>query len=704
RTFEEALGKAMRSLENGRAGLLADGKDDFSDLNEEEFEQCVARPTEDRIYYVAEALRRGWEVERVYGLTGIDPWFLSRIKSMMGVCNVLAGTPIEKVDAASMRIAKQYGLSDAQIAYLTGSEERIVRVLRKALGVVPTFKTVDTCAAEFAGQTEYHYKTYEEPYRAGFDAPVQVACSEVPAADKPKAMILGAGPNRIGQGIEFDYCCVHASYALAEAGYETIMVNCNPETVSTDYDTSDRLYFEPLTFEDVMDIVDVEHPDGVVVTLGGQTPLKLARALMDAGVPIMGTQPEAIDLAEDRERFSAVLDELHITYPAAGMATSFAEACKVADQIGFPLLVRPSYVLGGRGMVIAYNPDSLETYMAEAAKISPDHPVYLDRFLEGAIECDVDALCDGEEVYIGGVLEHIEAAGIHSGDSATCIPPFSFSQRIVDKLRQISRDIALRLGVRGLINIQYAIKGETIYVIEANPRASRTVPFVSKATGVPLAKCASLIMSGRSIASLNLPDDSRDLGYFCVKEAVMPWGRFPGTNVILGPEMKSTGEVMGVARTYPEAYAKSQLAVSYELPTKGKVFVSVCDADKRHVLSVATSLVHMGFDIVSTEGTARTLRAGGVKVEQVNKISEPHPNIGDMIANGEIVLMINTPYGQETRSDGFFLRTEAVKHGVTSVTAMSAAGAFVAALGTLIDEPDGLEVFALQDLPQYQVR
>ena len=704
RTFEEALGKAMRSLENGRAGLLADGKDDFSDLNEEEFEQCVARPTEDRIYYVAEALRRGWEVERVYGLTGIDPWFLSRIKSMMGVCNVLAGTPIEKVDAASMRIAKQYGLSDAQIAYLTGSEERIVRVLRKALGVVPTFKTVDTCAAEFAGQTEYHYKTYEEPYRAGFDAPIQVACSEVPVADKPKAMILGAGPNRIGQGIEFDYCCVHASYALAEAGYETIMVNCNPETVSTDYDTSDRLYFEPLTFEDVMDIVDVEHPDGVVVTLGGQTPLKLARALMDAGVPIMGTQPEAIDLAEDRERFSAVLDELHITYPAAGMATSFAEACKVADQIGFPLLVRPSYVLGGRGMVIAYNPDSLETYMAEAAKISPDHPVYLDRFLEGAIECDVDALCDGEEVYIGGVLEHIEAAGIHSGDSATCIPPFSFSQRIVDKLRQISRDIALRLGVRGLINIQYAIKGETIYVIEANPRASRTVPFVSKATGVPLAKCASLIMSGRSIASLNLPDDSRDLGYFCVKEAVMPWGRFPGTNVILGPEMKSTGEVMGVARTYPEAYAKSQLAVSYELPTKGKVFVSVCDADKRHVLSVATSLVHMGFDIVSTEGTARTLRAGGVKVEQVNKISEPHPNIGDMIANGEIVLMINTPYGQETRSDGFFLRTEAVKHGVTSVTAMSAAGAFVAALGTLIDEPDGLEVFALQDLPQYQVR
>ena len=419
---------------------------------------------------------------------------------------------------------------------------------------------------------------------------------------------------------------------------------------------------------------------------------------------VMGTSPEAIDLAEDRERFSAILDELEITYPASATAESFEEACEVADRIGFPLLVRPSYVLGGRGMVIAYDQASLKDYMAEAARISPDHPVYLDSFLEGAIECDVDALCDGEQVYVGGVLEHIEAAGIHSGDSATCIPPFSFSDRLVDELRSITRRLALRLGVRGLINVQYAIKGETIYVIEANPRASRTVPFVSKATGVPLAKCAALVMSGRSIESLGLPSDEREMDYFCMKEAVMPWGRFPGANVVLGPEMKSTGEVMGIAPTYPEAYAKTQLAISYELPTKGKVFISVCDRDKRHILPFARALQRLGFEIVSTEGTAKCLRGGNVKCEVVRKISEPSPNIGDMISAGEIVLMINTPYGQETRSDGYYLRTEAVKHGVTSVTALSAASAFVAALEALADNPEGLDVIALQDLPQYDVK
>ena len=704
RTFEEAFGKAMRSMENGRAGLGADGQDDFDGMTEDEFAESVARPTEDRIFSVAEAFRRGWSVEQVHESSKIDPWFLSRIADMVAVECGLRGRHLEELDAPAMRLAKQYGLSDAQIAHLVGTQEAVVRAYRKGLGVVPTFKTVDTCAAEFRGLTEYHYKTYEEPYRASGETLARVADNEIPPVDKPKAMILGAGPNRIGQGIEFDYCCVHASYALSEAGYETIMVNCNPETVSTDYDTSDRLYFEPLTYEDVMDIVDVERPDGVVVTLGGQTPLKLARDLKESGVNVMGTSPEAIDLAEDRERFSAILDELEITYPASATAESFEEACEVADRIGFPLLVRPSYVLGGRGMVIAYDQASLKDYMAEAARISPDHPVYLDSFLEGAIECDVDALCDGERVYVGGVLEHIEAAGIHSGDSATCIPPFSFSERLVDELRSITRRLALRLGVQGLINVQYAIKGETIYVIEANPRASRTVPFVSKATGVPLAKCAALVMSGRSIESLGLPSDEREMDYFCMKEAVMPWGRFPGANVVLGPEMKSTGEVMGIAPTYPEAYAKTQLAISYELPTKGKVFISVCDRDKRHILPFARALQRLGFEIVSTEGTAKCLRGGNVKCEVVRKISEPSPNIGDMISAGEIVLMINTPYGQETRSDGYYLRTEAVKHGVTSVTALSAASAFVAALEALADNPEGLDVIALQDLPQYDVK
>ncbi len=704
RTFEEALGKAMRSMENGRAGLGADGKDEFSDMDEEEFAKCVGRPSEDRIFAVAEAFRRGWSVDEVYRACRIDPWFLSRISDAVAVERVLCGMRLEDLDASAMRLAKQYGLSDAQIAYLTASQERVVRAYRKGLGVIPTFKTVDTCAAEFCGMTEYHYKTYEEPYYVAGESSARIAENEIPAVDAPKAMILGAGPNRIGQGIEFDYCCVHASYALAEAGYETIMVNCNPETVSTDYDTSDRLYFEPLTYEDVMDIVDAERPDGVVVTLGGQTPLKLARALKESGVVVMGTSPEAIDLAEDRERFSAVLDELEIAYPPSATAESFEQACSVAGRIGFPLLVRPSYVLGGRGMVIAYDQVALKRYMAQAARISPDYPVYLDSFLEGAIECDVDALCDGKEVYVGGILEHIEEAGIHSGDSATCIPPFSFSQKLVRELRETTRRLALRLGARGLINVQYAIKGESIYVIEANPRASRTVPFVSKATGVSLAKCAALVMSGRTIESLGLPDDERDMDYFCVKEAVMPWGRFPGANVVLGPEMKSTGEVMGIAPTYPEAYAKTQLAISYELPTEGKVFISVCDRDKRHILPIARALQRLGFTITSTEGTARCLRGGNVKCEVVGKIGSPGRNIGDMIAAGEIVLMINTPYGQETRSDGYRLRTEAVKHGVTSVTALSGASAFVAALEALSDNPCGLDVVALQDLPQYETQ
>ena len=662
---------------------------------------------------MVEAFRRGWTVERVHDICKIDSWYLNRINDMVQVQEAVRGMRVEDIDADAMRLLKQYGTSDAEIAYLTGSDERFVRAYRKGLGVVPSMKTVDTCAAEFASATEYHYKTYESLMRADACSRKTVAADEVTPCDKPKAMILGAGPNRIGQGIEFDYCCVHASYALASRGFETIMVNCNPETVSTDYDTSDRLYFEPLTYEDVMDVIDVERPDGVVVTLGGQTPLKLARMLEDSGVNIMGTKPDSIDFAEDRERFAALLDRLQIMYPPAGQATSFEEAEAVAARIGYPLLVRPSYVLGGRGMMIAYDSEHLRTYMAEATRISPDYPVYLDRFLEGAIESDVDALCDGEEVYIGGVLEHIEEAGIHSGDSATCIPPFSFSDSLVERLRETTRRIALALGVRGLVNVQYAIKGETIYVIEANPRASRTVPFISKATGVPLAKCAARIMAGEKIADLHLPRDSRRLDWFCMKEAVMPWGRFPGAEVILGPEMKSTGEVMGIAKSYPEAYAKTQLAIDYDMPnpSKGKVFISVCDRDKRHILSVARILRYLGFDIVSTEGTARVLRGGNVTCETVNKIGGAHPNIGDMIANGEISLIINTPYGPGSRGDGYLLRTEAVRRGVTCVTALSGANAYVSAIEAVREERAGvgsnnevgMSAIALQDLPQYNV-
>ena len=704
RTFEEAMGKAMRSLEDGHRGLGADAKAAaLESIADEELTQSVSRATEQRIFYLAEALRRGWSVERLHELTRIDPWFLSRLHDMIAVQEAVRGLRVEDIDADAMRLLKQYGTSDAQIAYLTGSDERFVRAYRKGLGVVPSMKTVDTCAAEFESATEYHYKTYENLMREAPNARRGVASDEVRACDKPKVMILGAGPNRIGQGIEFDYCCVHACYELAERGYETIMVNCNPETVSTDYDTSDRLYFEPVTYEDVMDIVDAERPVGVITTLGGQTPVNLTRALAESGVTIMGTQPDAIDFAEDRERFSALLDRLGVMYPPAGMATSFEEAEAVAARIGYPLLVRPSYVLGGRGMMIAYDAEHLREYMAEATRVSPDHPIYLDRFLEGAYESDVDALCDGEEVYIGGILEHIEEAGIHSGDSATCIPPFSFSDSLMARLRETTRKIALALGVRGLVNVQYAIKGETVYVIEANPRASRTVPFISKATGVPLARCAARIMAGANIAELGLPSDERRLDYFCMKEAVMPWGRFPGAEVILGPEMKSTGEVMGIAKSYPEAYAKTQLAIDYELPTpeNGRVFISVCDRDKRHILGLARILRHLGFELLSTEGTARVLRGGNVPCEVVGKISasddSDEPGILDMIADGQIAFIINTPYGPGSRGDGYRLRTEAVRRGVTCVTALAAANAYVSALEAR-SFGDSLDVVALQDL------
>ena len=684
RTFEEALQKAMRSLELGHDGLGADGKDDF---DESRFRELLSRPTPERIYYVAEALRRGWSVEDIHSLNNIDPWFLNRILDIVKAEKVIAAKGLAGLDAATMRQVKAMGFSDRQVAWLTGSDEDTVRAQRKSLGVVPNVKTVDTCAGEFPARTSYHYKTYEGQ-----------GVSEFHEAEKPRAIILSAGPNRIGQGIEFDYCCCHAAYALHDKGYETVMINCNPETVSTDYDTSDRLYFEPLTFEDVMDIVEAERPAGVIVTLGGQTPIKLAKRLGDAGVPIMGTQPEAIDLAEDRELFSELLDRLDIAYPASSTAETYEDAVEVAGRIGYPLLVRPSYVLGGRGMAIVYDPKSLRTYMDEAAHVTPDHPVYLDSFLEDAVELDVDALADGEQCYVGAVLEHIEECGIHSGDSACCTPPFSLSDALVERVREITTQLALSTGVRGLMNVQYAVKDNMVSVIEMNPRASRTVPFSSKATGVPLAKYAALIMQGSKISELDLPDPARELGYYACKEAVMPFGRFPGADVVLGPEMKSTGEVMGVGRSFPEAYAKTQLAIDYSLPTEGTCFISVNDRDKRAVLPIARDLANLGFKIVSTAGTAKALRAAGIEVEVVRRMSEMHPNIGDTIAAGDISFMINTPGGAGTRNDGFKLRAAAVRHGLCYVTTLSAASAFVSAIQLV--QRSKLEAFALQDLAQ----
>lgn len=686
RCFEEALQKALRSLEQGRAGLGADAHDDF---DEDRFDELVARPTPERIFYVAEALRRGWSVARLHEVTGIDPWYLFRIADIVRAQRTLAEDGLAGLDAERLLAAKQLGLSDVQIAHLTGSREEVVRALREVLGVRAVVKTVDTCAGEFSASTDYHYLTYE----CG-------GVTEAHEASRPRALILSAGPNRIGQGIEFDYCCVHAARALHERGFETVMVNCNPETVSTDYDSSDRLYFQPLTFEDVMDVIEVERPAGVVVALGGQTPIKLARDLEAAGVPIMGTSPDAIDLAEDRDRFAALLDRLRISYPPSSVARTQQEAAEVARRIGYPLVIRPSYVLGGRGMGIVYGDEDLAAYMASATHVTPERPVYLDAFLEDAIELDVDALADGRECYVGSVLEHIEECGIHSGDSACCWPPFSLSDAIVGRVRDTTRRLALACGIHGPLNVQFAIRDEQVFVIELNPRASRTVPFSSKATTVPLAQCAARIMAGETIESLRLegilPSEGCGAGYFAVKEAVMPWSRFPGADSVLGPEMKSTGEVMGIARTFPEAYAKTRQAIDYAMPEDGTVFVSVCDRDKRAIAPVALALEGLGYDIVATSGTAKTLRAAGIACEVVSRIADGHPNAVDLMEEGKVSFIINTPHGRASRGDGARLRGEAVRRGITCVTALSATIALVQAL-TASRRREG-EVFALQDL------
>ncbi|NKY98691.1 carbamoyl-phosphate synthase large subunit [Nocardiopsis alborubida] len=688
RSFPEALQKAMRSLEKKGVGLTWEGRPGDKD----ELLRLAATPTEHRLRQVQQALRAGATVEEVHEATRIDPWFVDQMLRLEEAARVLADAP--KLDADLLRQVKGLGFSDLQIGQITGRSEDVVRELRHALGVHPVYLTVDTCAAEFEARTPYLYSSYDEE-------------TEVPTGDRPKIIILGSGPNRIGQGVEFDYSCVHASFALSDAGYETVMVNCNPETVSTDYDTSDRLYFEPLTLEDVLEVVRAEQAAGpvagVIVQLGGQTPLGLARRLKDAGVPIIGTSPEAIDLAEDRGEFGKVLADAGLPAPRYGTAHSFAEAKAAADEIGYPVMVRPSYVLGGRGMEIVYSETMLADYIERNAEVSPEHPVLIDRFLDDAIEIDVDALYDGRDLYLGGVMEHIEEAGIHSGDSACTLPSITLGREDIERIRYSTEAIARGTGVRGLINVQYALAAGVLNVLEANPRASRTVPFVSKATAVPLAKAAARVMAGSTIAELReegmLPasGDGGDLpadAPVSVKEAVLPFNRFidkegEGVDTILGPEMRSTGEVMGLDTEFGAAYAKSQLAVNGSLPERGRVFVSVANRDKRSMIFPVKRLADLGFEILATEGTAVVLRRNGVHATVVRKHSEGsgpagEPTIVQLIHAGGVDLIVNTPFGSAgqagPRLDGYEIRTAAVVRGVPSVTTVQGLAAAVQAI------------------------
>jgi len=677
RTFKEALQKVVRSLEIGRFGLGNDGFDEFSPKL---IEEKLVSASHDRLFYLKYALESGYSLDKVYELTKIDRWFLSQIQEILNLGKTLQGKKLAELTPELLKQAKQFGFSDYQLGYLTSSSEAEIRRLRQKLNILPTFKTVDTCAAEFEAYTPYYYSTYEEE-------------CEVKATGKPKVIILGSGPNRIGQGIEFDYCCVQAVFALKEQGYETIMINCNPETVSTDYDTADRLYFEPLTFEDVMNIIEKEKPVGVIVQFGGQTPLKLAKKLEAAGVPIVGTSPESIDLAEDRKRFGSLITSLNLRQPPNGTANSYTEALAVAAKIGYPLLVRPSYVLGGRAMEIVYSEEMLESYMQTAVKASPEHPVLIDKFLEGAIEVDVDAVADGEQVLIGGIMEHIEEAGIHSGDSACAVPVFSLSDKVLAEIKSYTVKLTQALKVKGLINIQFAVKDKTVYVLEVNPRASRTVPFISKATGLPLAKIAAKVMLGAKLAEL-VPELPTASNYFSVKEAVLPFNRFPNVDIVLGPEMRSTGEVMGTAKTFGQAYVKAQLAAGLKLPQDGKIFITVCDRDKSEVVNIAQELAALGYKILSTEGTAEVLTASGVEVTVVSKLHEARPNIVDLIKSGEIALVINTPWGKGPRSDGYQIRTEAVLNGVSCITTMAGARALVQGLKEM--KAKNWDIFPLQ--------
>jgi carbamoyl-phosphate synthase large subunit len=679
RTLQESLQKAMRGLEVG-----SDGFDEI-EVEDEVLDHELANPGPARLWYVGQAFRQGMSAFRLFQLTKIDPWFLAQIEDLLLIEKAITGRDLEGFSREELLGLKRKGFSDRRLAKLLGVKETAMREKRHALGLRPVFKRVDTCAAEFSTSTAYLYSTYEDE------------CEAYPTSNK-KIMVLGGGPNRIGQGIEFDYCCVHAAMAMREDGYETIMVNCNPETVSTDYDTSDRLYFEPLTLEDVLEIVAVEKPVGVIVQFGGQTPLKLARDLEANGVPIIGTSPDMIDAAEDRERFQKLLHELGLKQPPNRTARTPEDAIRLATEIGYPLVVRPSYVLGGRAMEIVHQQSDLERYMREAVKVSNDSPVLLDRFLNDAVEVDVDALCDGQRVVIGGIMQHIEQAGVHSGDSACSLPPYSLSAEIQDELRRQTEQMARGLSVVGLMNVQFAIQWQAgepvVYVLEVNPRASRTVPFVSKACGMPLAKVAARCMAGRSL------DDQGIKGeivppYYSVKEAVFPFVKFPGVDTILGPEMKSTGEVMGVGKTFGEAFVKSQLGAGVKLPKSGKVVLSVKEGDKPQAVQVAKELHELGFDLVATHGTAAAIAAAGLPVTRVHKVNEGRPHLVDMIKNKEISMIINTV--EERRSaivDSRSIRTSGLAARVTMFTTMAGALAACAGMRHLQE----LEVYPIQAL------
>jgi len=686
RTFKEALQKGLRSLESGYTGL-----DSGLYYNEppQAIEENLTTPNQRRLFYIAAALRRGKTPEQIAAMTGIDPWFLHQMQEIVALETELSRFSLETISADLLRRAKRYGFSDAQLAHLLHvhgpadmhARELDVRRRRQELGITPVFQRVDTCAAEFEATTPYLYSTYE------------TECEADPT-DRRKVLILGSGPNRIGQGVEFDYCCCHAAFALRELGYETIMVNCNPETVSTDYDTSDRLYFEPLTFEDVANIVERERPDGIIVQLGGQTPLNLARRLQGAGYDIWGTSPEDIDRAEDRGRFGALLEELGIPQPENGTATSWAEARAVAERIGYPVLIRPSYVLGGRAMAIVYDEEELAGYMDEAILVSQDHPVLIDRYLEDAYELDVDAVSDGEQVVIGGIMQHIEAAGIHSGDSACVLPPYKVSRYHLDIIREYTQQLGLGLRVKGLLNVQYAIKEDTVYVLEVNPRASRSVPFVSKATGAPLAKIAGAVMAGHTLKELGFIREPLVSGFF-VKEAVLPFRTLRGVDAILGPEMKSTGEVMGVAANFGHAFAKAELGAGENLPLDGTVLLSVNDYDKKNIIKTAADLAALGFSLMATRGTGKALAAAGLDVETVRKVSEGSPHVVDYIRSGKIDLIINTPLGKDAFSAGAAIRREALACRVPLITTLSGAAAAVAGIQAL--GRGSLDVMSLQE-------
>jgi carbamoyl-phosphate synthase large subunit len=687
RTFKESLQKAVRSLEIGRFGMGTDTPDcTLSKTDVYELERGLIRPNSHRLFYLYEAFNRGMSIEKIYELSNIDPWFLyhiQQIQTFESRLNQMAreGDGPEQWDKDFLKRVKEYGFSDVQLADIFDAGEEAVRQIRKSKGVEPVYKLVDTCAAEFEAYTPYYYSTYEQE-------------NEIRTSRKKKVVILGGGPNRIGQGIEFDYCCVHASLALREMGVESIMVNSNPETVSTDYDTSDRLYFEPLTREDVLNIVEQEKPVGIIVQFGGQTPLNLSVPLSDAGVKILGTSPDSIDRAEDRERFQVMLKKLQILQPENGIAINKQEAVHIADRIGYPVVVRPSFVLGGRAMEIVYDRKDLEYYMETAVQVSPGKPVLVDRFLDGAVEIDVDAISDGQDTVIGGIMEHIEEAGIHSGDSACVLPPVSLEPEILETIMEHTRALAKELSVVGLMNIQYAVRDGIIYVIEVNPRASRTVPFVSKATGVPLANMATRVIMGKTLKELGL---TREVvpEYVSVKEAVFPFSRFPGVDTILGPEMKSTGEVMGIDRNFGLAFGKSQLAAGQRIPLSGTVFISVKDADKGAALPVAMGLLNLGFKVLATKGTSRFLMENGVINESVNKVREGRPHVVDMIKNGEIDLVINTTSSKKAMAESYSIRRASLTRNVPYTTTLAGAKATLAAIRSMSEED--LKVRTIQE-------